>query len=397
MSHHPASRILPLAILLVVASAGAMAQAAAPSQVFQLPAFQRVQLPNGMTLLLLEKHELPLISIEVGLRSGSVTDPQGKEGVASMTASLLRKGTTTRSSEQVSSDLDFIGMQYGAQVDQDATHLSADFLKKDLDAALALLSDVVLHPTFPEAEVKKKIAQEQDGIRSAKDDPRDVIQLYFMKFLYGDHPYARPANGDERSLANISRDDVAGFYHSHYTPGNTIIAVAGDFDSAAIQSKISQVFGSWSGKAPAATALPAPKPVSGRRVLLVDKPDATQTYFIIGNVGISATNPDRGFIDVINTLFGGRFTSLLTPSCASRADIVTERFRISSSGASPAPLSCRHLPRMPPRSPPSTRAWKFLDGYTRTASPRKKSRRPRRTSTDRFRRATRPRRSWRAP
>lgn len=310
MTRHPASRMLSLAVILTALTAGALAQAAAPAQVFQLPAFKRVQLPNGLTLLLLEKHELPLISIDLALRSGSVADPTGKEGVASLTASLLRKGTATRSSEQVSSDLDFIGMQYNAQVDQDSTLLSADFLKKDLDTALTLLGDLTLHPTFPDGEVKKKIAQEQDGIRSEKDEPRQVIQLYFMKFLYGDHPYGRPSNGDEQSLSKISRDDIDGFYRRNYTPGNTIVAVAGDFDSVAMQSKIAQVFGGWSGKAPAATPLPAPKPVSGKRVLLVDKPDATQTYFIIGNVGIAENNPDRGYIDVVNTLFGGRFTSL---------------------------------------------------------------------------------------
>jgi zinc protease len=303
-----ARSILFLVAVAIATSVAALAQA--PAQVFQLPAFQHVQLPNGLTLLLLEKHELPLISIEVGLRSGSVADPAGKEGVASLTASLLRKGTAARSSEQFSSDLDFIGMQYNASVDQDATHLSADFLKKDLDAALALLGDVLLHPTFPDAEVKKKIAQEQDGIRSAKDEAQQVIQLYFMKFLYGDHPYGRPSGGDEQSLAKISRDDIAAFYRGYYTPGNAIIAVAGDFDSAAMQAKIAQVFGTWSGKAPAATAVPTAKPVSGKRVLLVDKPDATQTYFMIGNIGIAGTNPDRGPINVVNTLLGGRFTSL---------------------------------------------------------------------------------------
>jgi predicted Zn-dependent peptidase len=308
MSKRPARNILPLAAILIVLSV--IAQAAAPDQVFQLPAYRRVPLPNGITLLLLEKHELPLISVEIALRSGSVADPAGKEGVAAMTASLLRKGTTTRSSEQFSSDLDFIGMQYNAQVDQDGTYLSSDFLKKDVETALALLGDVVLHPTFPEDEVKKKLAQEQDGIRAAKDEPRRVIQLYFMKFLYGDHPYGRPSDGDERSLAAISRSDIAEFYRGQYTPGNTVIAVAGDFDSAAMQSKIAQVFGGWAGKAPSAAALPAPKPVTGKRVLLVDKPDATQTYFMLGNMGISATNADRGYIDVVNTLFGGRFTSL---------------------------------------------------------------------------------------
>ena len=251
-----------------------------------------------------------MISVEIALRSGSVDDPAGKEGVASLTASLLRKGTATRSSEQFSSDLDFMGMQYNAYADQDATHLTADFLKKDLDSALGLVGDVVLHPTFPEAEVTKKVAQEQDGIRSAKDDPSNVIQLYFMKFLYGDHPYGRPSGGDETSLGKISRDDIASFYRGHYTAGNAVITVAGDFDSAAMQKKIAEVFGSWSGKATAATVVSAPKAVSGKRVLLVDKPDATQTYFMIGNVGIASTNPDRGYIEVVNTLFGGRFTSL---------------------------------------------------------------------------------------
>jgi zinc protease len=295
--------------LLIAFSASALAQSA-PAQAFQLPAYKRVQLPNGLTLLLLEKHELPMISIEVGLRSGSVADPAGKEGVASLTASLLRKGTSNRNSEQVSADLDFIGMQYSTQVDQDSTRVSADFLKKDLDAALALLADVLLHPSFPEAEAKKHIAQEQDAIRASKDEPRQVIQLYFMKFLYGEHPYGRPSEGDERSLGSVSRDDITGFYRGHYTPGNAIVAVAGDFDSEAMQLKITQAFGSWSGAAPAAVAVPALKPISGKRVLLVDKPDATQTYFMIGNIGISTTNPDRGSIDVVNTLFGGRFTSL---------------------------------------------------------------------------------------
>jgi zinc protease len=303
------AKFLLATFLLGMVSTFALAQAA-PAGLFELPEYKRVQLPNGLTLLLLEKHALPMISIDIALRSGSVADPAGKEGVASLTATLLRKGTATRNSEQVSSDLDFIGMQYNTQVDQDATHVSADFLKKDLDTSLALLGDLLLHPTFPEDEVKKKVAQEVDGIRSAKDDPNNVMQSYFMKFLYGEHPYGRPPGGDERSLPTITHDDIAGFYRSHYTPGNTIVAVAGDFESDALQAKIAQAFGEWKGKAPAAAAVPVAKAVSGKRVLLVDKPDATQTYFMLGNVGISSTNADRGYINVVNTLFGGRFTSL---------------------------------------------------------------------------------------
>src|SRR5579863_1120260 len=368
MSKHLARHLFTLAAALIASSAGALAQTAA-AQVFQLPAFQRVQLPNGLTLLLLEKHELPLISIEVALRSGSVADPAGKEGVASLTASLLRKGTAARNSEQFSSDLDFIGMQYNASVDQDATHLSADFLKKDLDAALGLLGDVALHPTFPEAEVKKKIAQEQDGIRSAKDEPRDVIQLYFMKFLYGDHVYGRPSGGDEQSLANISRDDVAAFYRGHYTPGNAIIAVAGDFDSAAMQAKIAQAFGSWSGKAPATLAVPAAKPVSGKRVLLVDKPDATQTYFMIGNLGIASTNPDRGYIDVVNTLFGGRFTSLFNEELRVKSGYSYGAFSFFNELKSPGPFIMYTFTKNATTEPAIDKSFEVLarlhkDGFT---------------------------------
>jgi zinc protease len=302
-------RLLFVIILVEAACSLALAQAA-PAAVFELPQAKRVQLPNGLTVLLLEKRSLPMISIDLGLRSGSVADPAGKEGTASQAASLLRKGTASRNAAQVSSDLDFIGMEYSTQVGQDATHISADFLKKDADAALGLFADLLLHPTFPEDEVKKKLAQEVDSIRAAKDNPEEVIQLYFMKFLYGDHPYGRPRSGDEESLRHISRDDIAAFYRSHYAPGNAVLSVVGDFDSAAMQAKITEVFGEWKGKAAPASAVPAAKPVSGKRVLLVDKPDATQTYFVIGNIGISDTNADRGYIAVVNTLFGGRYTSL---------------------------------------------------------------------------------------
>ena len=368
MNRNLLNRIFP-AVVLVALSAAALAQNAASAQAFQLPAFQRTKLPNGLTLLLLEKHELPLISVELALRSGSVTDPQGKEGLASLTASLLRKGTASRNSEQVSSDLDFIGMVYNAQVDQDGTHVSADFLKKDLDSALGVLSDVVLHPTFPEDEVKKKIAQDQDGIRAAKDDPNRVLQLYFMKFLYGDQPYGRPANGDEKSLAKITRDDIANYYGQNYTPGNAIIAVAGDFDSAAMQSKIAQVFGSWSGKAPAANTLPAPRPVAGKRVLLVDKPDATQTYFMIGNIGINHTNPDRGYIDVVNTLFGGRFTSLFNTELRIKSGYSYGAFSFFNGMKSPGPFIMYSFTKNATTEPAIDKSFEVLgrlhkDGFT---------------------------------
>ncbi|MBE7181243.1 MAG: insulinase family protein, partial [Terriglobus roseus] len=261
--------------------------------------------------LLLEKHEVPLVAISLVLRSGSVADPVGKDGTASLTAALLRRGTTTRSADQFSNDIDTIGMQYGAGVLLDSSQVTTNFLKKDQTNALALFADTILHPTFPEAEFNKLRAQREDAIRSAKDNPQSVLGLYYRAFLYGTNPYGRPSIGDESTIKHITRDDVLAFYKANYTPGNAILAVSGDFDSKAMHSALDAAFGNWQGKAPAPVALTAMAPVTGRRILLVDKPDATQTYFALGNIGINATDPDRGELDVVNELFGGRFTSLL--------------------------------------------------------------------------------------
>jgi zinc protease len=315
-------------VLLAVACGLPQAQAQAPEAKviappptpFVLPACTKTVLPNGLIVLMLEKHEFPIISMSLTLRSGSVADPAGKEGVAVLTAGLLRRGTTSRTAEQIANELDFMGMTFGGAmtfgggnasgVTLDATTVSAEFLKKDEATALPLAADILLHPSFPADEVSKSLARAQDSARSAKDSPQQVIRAYFAKFLYGSHPYGRPTAGDENSVKSITRDDILAFYKTNYTPGNAILAVAGDFDAHAMKAELEKSFGGWSGQAPALPALTPTKPVLGRRLLFVDKPDATQTYFYMGNVGIDATNPDRGEIGVVNELYGGRFTSL---------------------------------------------------------------------------------------
>jgi zinc protease len=304
--------LLTLAVSFFPAFVQAPAQTIAtpPPTPFELPAYKRVVFPNGLTVLLLEKHELPLVSVQLTLRSGSVADPSGQAGTANLTADLLRKGTASRSADQLSADMDFIGMQYRAPVGLDASSFTADFLKKDQATALGLFAEMLLHPSFPDEEFKKLLAQQQDGVHSSKDNPQAVLGLYYSHFLFGDTPYGRASAGDEISLKAITRDSILAFYKHNYTPGNAILAVAGDFDSAAMEAQLKQLFGEWKGAAPAPVELPVLKLATGRRLLFVDKPDATQTYFIIGSVGVNATNPDRASIQVVNTLFGGRFTSL---------------------------------------------------------------------------------------
>lgn len=301
-------RIL-LAIFLITIFA--LSEADAQSSI-KLPQFKKVKLSNGMTVLLMEQHEVPFVSFSLVMRAGGTADPAGKEGLASLTAGLLRKGTKKRTADQISTELDFVGATLGFGASEDYSNGFSEVLKKDVAVGLDLLSDVLINPTFPESEFTKLRQQRIDSAKQAKDFAQAVISEYYNAFLFGNHPYARPVSGDEKTLAAITRDDVVKFYDNHYAPNNLILAVVGDFSTAEMEKLLNERFGGWT-KQPANTTvkLSDPQPVKGRRLLFVNKPDATQTFFVIGNVGISRTNPDRVGIAIINTLFGGRFTSML--------------------------------------------------------------------------------------
>ena len=283
----------------------------AQGQTLKLPPHEKITLKNGMTVLLMEKRGVPMVSFSVIVKAGSAADPVGLEGVASSTAGLLRKGTSKRSAQKFAEDLDFIGASFSADASADFTAVSTECLSKDLDQGLDLLSDAMLHPAFPQSEVDKLLSQDIDGVKAAKDEAESVALTYYYGYLFGSHLYARPEGGDEISLARIKRDTIVKFYEANYTPGNTILAVAGEFNSSQLKTKLEEVFGAWTAKGAAPTALSAPLPVKGKRLLLIDKADSTQTFFVIGNVGTAVNDPDRVAIRLVNAIFGGRFTSQL--------------------------------------------------------------------------------------
>ena len=140
--------------------------------------------------------------------------------------------------------------------------------------------------------------------------PRLPSRSTFSRRSMRRHPYSRGLTISEASLASITQDDVKAFYRRVYTPANAVIAVVGDFKSDEMEAKLRASFGAWKGVAPPPAPVTAMKPVTGRNVVLVDKPDATQTYFMLGNVGISDTDPTRAQAHIVNTLFGGRFSSM---------------------------------------------------------------------------------------
>lgn len=288
----------------------------------QLPSHRKLTLANGLTLLLVEQHQVPLLAIHVVVRAGSVTDPTGKEGLAALTVELLQRGTQHRTAEQIASELDFVGSTLAVEAELERVSLAGEFFKQDADTALDLLSELLQKPSFPATEVEKLIQQRVDTLKQDKEDARAILPRYFYGALFGHHPYGRPPTGDERSLVSIHRDDVVAFHQRHYGPETTIIAVAGDFAAAEMARALTERFGGWvpAGRT-GAIQPPEPTPWVGKKLVLVNKPDSTQTYFAIGNVGIARTHPDRIGVELVNLVFGGRFTTMLNEALRVRSGL----------------------------------------------------------------------------
>lgn len=303
------ARRIVTAVLITVALSVAPATSHAVG--VKLPAYREVRLPSGALLLLSEKHDVPLVAFAAWLRGGSLSDPPGKEGLANLTSNLLRKGAGKRGAQEIAAALDGVGARLNTGAALEETSLWGEFMARDQGLMVDLLTDLLRRPTFPDSDFEKLKAQSVDGLISAKDDPLNVIGDYAYTFFYGAHPYSRPESGDEATVKAITRQDVLDYYRANYGGDRLTLAVVGDFNAGAMEAKLRGSFGDWRKADAPAPVAPEPKRQSGRRVLLVDKPDATQTYFWIGNLGVSRKDPDRVALGIANTAFGGRYTSIL--------------------------------------------------------------------------------------
>jgi zinc protease len=305
-----------------LAFVAALSAGASLAQGVTLPEARQVELDNGAVFILHEKRDVPLIGAEVTLRGGAVSDPEGRAGLASLFAGLLEKGAGDRDAASFAEAVAAVGGSLSAEAELEAITLSADFLARDADLMVELLVDMLQRPTLSAAEMTKLRGRRIDLIRAAKDnDPRRLMSTYGNAFLFEGHPYGAPVNGSETSLAKISHREVRAYYDDYVGADRLVISIVGDFDADAMASKLSEAFASWrAAKAPLAE-VESPVPQSGRRVLLVDKPGATQSYFWIGNVGVGRDYEQRAELDIANTLFGGRFTSLLVDELRTKAGL----------------------------------------------------------------------------
>lgn len=302
-------------IVLATCVAAALLVAGAPATMaadVTIPPYTRTVLANGATLLIMPRHDVPLIAFTAILRGGSAVETGDAAGVASITAGLLEKGAGARDAFAFADTVEGAGGSFNAAASSEAILVSGQFLAHDRDLMVGLLADALLRPHFAASEFDSLRNRRIESIRAAKDsDPSGLIRSYGRAFLFANHPYGRAAGGSERSLAAITRDDALAYYRANFGADRLTLIVAGDVDSAALTRSVEAAFAGWARAATPLPALAAPANVTGRRVLLIDQPGAAQTYFWLANTGVARTFADRAPLEVVNTLYGGRFTSIL--------------------------------------------------------------------------------------
>lgn len=288
----------------------ALALGCASAQV-KLPQTERATLPNGIRVIMAPRKEVPMVTVRLVVQGGAESDPTEKAGLSDITGELLQRGAGEMDATAFAEKLDSLGASLSIGTDAQSTTVRLEFLSKDTTPALALLSAAVARPRFAEDEVKKALEEAIGSVQSIKDDPGDAIRYYAAAMMFGPkHPYGRVVDSD--SLARITRADVLAYHKKYYVGRNIIAVVAGDFEPAAFRKSLEGALGGM----PAGEAfswvesVPPPKH-SKSRLLLVDKPDATQTYFRIMMPGIRRGQADRAGLWLVNTLFGERFTSML--------------------------------------------------------------------------------------
>lgn len=268
------------------------------------PLGKRIVLDNGMVLLLSEKHDLPMVTVDMAIKAGSTLVPGDKPGLASFTAALLKEGTKRRDGEQISSEIDFIGGALSVSGGHDYASASLRVLTKDLRTGLDLLSDVLMNPVFRKKDINRTVKEMLAEIKRQQEEPGTVADEAFTKAVFGSHPYGRTNEEVAAYLKRIKRRHIVDFHRAQYGPDNTIITVVGDVTEKGITTLLNEYFKGWSRKpGPLPASATAPKPLK-TALHAIDK-TITQANIVLGHRGISRHNPDYYTVVVMNFILGG--------------------------------------------------------------------------------------------
>ncbi|MBE0594595.1 MAG: insulinase family protein, partial [Gemmatimonadales bacterium] len=275
------------------------------------PPLQELQLSNGLHVMLMEKHQVPVVQINVIVDVGTANDPTDRIGLASMVADMMDEGAGKRDALELADAVDFLGARLSTGAGTSAMSASLYVAVDKLGDALPILADVVLRPTFPTDELERKRASRLTSLLQAFDEPRMVASVLFAHALYGDHPYGNSPLGTDASIHALSVGDLQRFHEVYFTANNATVIVVGDVTRDGIVPQLERAFGGWATGDVPSTDLAAVPAVGRREILLVDKPGAAQSEIRIGRIAAPRLTDDYYALQVLNTVLGGSFTSRL--------------------------------------------------------------------------------------
>ncbi|MFL5350059.1 MAG: M16 family metallopeptidase [Hyalangium sp.] len=285
----------------------------ASSRQLKLPEVTETSTSSGLQVLAAERGPLPLVSMRLVLRAGSATDPKDKEGLADFTVRLLRRGTARLSADAIDEAVEFVGASLATGVSEDLMSLYITTPAEHFPEMLSVLGQLVREPLFPEKEVE--LARERALAQFANDldDPSSVADRAFTRALWGDHPYGHDVGGSASHVRTFTRADVERFYRERIGPKGALLVVVGAVKPEVVAAEAEKAFGGW-GQKDQLEPQPAP-PVEGGvqagKIILVDKPDQTQSQVRIGGPGYRLGHPDYFAATAMNIALGGGFTSRL--------------------------------------------------------------------------------------
>lgn len=279
---------------------------------FKAPEVKSTRLENGLELFVVERPELPKVTVSLATRAGSVADPADKGGVAGLTARIARRGTKTKSALEIDNQLGDLGTGLGWSVSREHANLSMEVLKRNLNPALGILADVAVNPSFPESEFDREKKILLDALMQQANNPNSVANRVAFMLAFGkDHPYGRPQLGLPDPVKAVTRDDLVKFHSSYWKPGSSALVFVGDVTLAEATQLARQNFGAWSGGAAAMPTVPAPKPIGPGKVYLVDRQGAAQTVVAHIFPGPPRKSEDYYALKLADAVYGGGFGTRL--------------------------------------------------------------------------------------
>ena len=264
---------------------------------------RRSVLSNGLTMLYVERHNLPIVMVSLLVKASLLDEPPDKAGLANLTAELLTEGTGKRKATNISEEIEFIGASLGATTSEDYTLISLSVLKKDVERGFEILSDVVLNPTFPDEEIRRNKELIKGSLKQSEEEPSFVASKAFRNAVYGDLSYGRLTRGSVETIDRITREEIVRFHSDLYRPNNAVLSVVGDLTEDELSALIKKFLSPWQ-RGNVIKRASVERPQNKKRTFLIDR-ELTQANIIVGHTGINRGNPDYYAVSVMNYILGG--------------------------------------------------------------------------------------------